>query len=75
MRPGPRFASRTSRVFGDIEAFATTFNVVAPRLSFVVKTSSAVWVMVPETPPSNVSDAVAPVQVRVWTRDKAASNR
>ena len=39
-----------------------------------MKTFGDVWVMVLEIPPADVSDAVAPVRVRVCTRDKAASN-
>ena len=41
----------------------------------VVKTFGAVWVMVLEMPPADVSDAVSPVLVKVCTRDRAASNR
>jgi hypothetical protein len=65
----------TSNVFGDFDVSATTFNVVVPRLKFVVKTPGVVWVMVLEIPPADVSDAVFPALVEVCTRDRAASNR
>ena len=61
--------------FGELAAFATTRSVVPPKLKSVVYTPGEVCVMLLLMPPAEVTEAVSPVALNVWTRDSAASNR
>src|SRR5262249_54066750 len=52
-----------------------TRSVVPPKLKSVVYTPGDVCVMLLLMPPAEVTEAVSPVALKVWTRDSAASNR